>query len=273
MSKRYTVLPGSGAFRGRTLLRKESFVLMVLIWGCVLLYAFSANALVRGAESDFPRDRFVQKLQLPRNPESVLQQVLSRSEFKESKKEHASDSIWTLMLDVLKKVLKWIRNRIPKIKFSLPRTDLEYLWIALASFVVATVLVLAAVFIFRATRSLGWETLQFEDDEELSSFVSIPSRTVKASAFKSAEQGNFQEALIIMFRYVLLCLDEHGKLSLHQVKTNREVLESLGNDTSLRSTLAEMIPIFNRVRYGSYACDKNDYEKFLALCSRVDGGM
>jgi hypothetical protein len=145
-------------------------------------------------------------------------------------------------------------------------------WIVLGSFVVAAMLVLIAVAVLYATRTLGRKKPYLEEFDDLVSPAAVSSSAARIIALKSAEQGNYRDALISMFRYVLLWLDERGRLSLHQVKTNREVLESLGRDQPLRNALGEMIPVFNRVRYGNYPCDKHDYEKFLTLCSRVDGG-
>jgi hypothetical protein len=249
---------------------RESFRLILLIWGCFLLYALSSNAPVCGAESYRGDDQFVQKLQLPRDPEPILKEILSRSEFKDAEQESWIDKLRILLYETLKKIFDWIRDRIPKVKW--PQADLDIFRIIVGSFVVAAVLVLATVLVIYATRSLGRNRLYVEEVEDLGFPDAATSAAVRASAVKNAEQGNFREALIGMFRYVLLWLDERGRLALHQVKTNREVLESLKNDVGLRNTLGEMIPIFNRVRYGNYPCDKKDYERFLALCSRVDGG-
>jgi len=271
MSIKQTPLRGNSAVLARPRrLGGKSFGLILLIWGCFLLYAPSWDVKAWGAESGIDQDKFVQKLQLQRNPESVLKEVLSRSEFSDSDNESLIDKLRAMLFDALKRILAWIRDRVPSVK--LPEAELDVFWTVIGSFVVAAALVLVGVVVFYAAKSFLRKKPDAQEFEDWDSPVSATSAEVRVIALKSAEQGNFREAMTGMFRYVLLWLDERGMLSLHQVKTNREVLESLRGDKTLRTTLGEMIPIFNQVRYGNYPCEQNDYEKFLNLCSRVDGG-
>jgi hypothetical protein len=271
MMNKHTPLRGNRAFFAhRRRFGRESFGLFLLIWGCFLLYANSWDGRAWGADAGIGQDQFMEKLQLPRNPESVLKEVLSRSEFRDSENESLADKLRAMLFDTLQRILAWIRDRIPSVK--LPEAELDVFWTVIGSFVVAAALVLVAVVVFYATKSWWRKKPDTQEFADWDTPDATTSADVRVNALKSAEQDNFREALISMFRYVLLWLDERGRLSLHQVKTNREVLESLRGDKTLRSALGEMIPIFNRVRYGNYPCEKNDYEKFLALCSRVDGG-
>ena len=84
-----------------------------------------------------------------------------------------------------------------------------------------------------------------------------------------AERGEYREALIHLFRYALIRLDEQGRLGFYIGKTNREILRSPRLKKSDRDTLSEMVPIFNCVRYGDFPCGKAEYDRFLLLTGRL----
>lgn len=245
----------------------ESLVFMLLVGIALSLCSWQAPVWAGPSPG---ADEFIQKLQLSRSPEATLQEILSRAEFKDSDRESLMDRLRAWISEIRQRMLAWIWERIPSASF--PEAELGTVWTVLGSFVVAALLVVVGILAWYSIRFFGSKqtSAQEEAGPDLSEIAT--SNELRLLATRSSETGNFREALIYMFRSVLLWLDERGKLSLHKVKTNREVLESLRNDKRLREAFGDMVPVFNRVRYGNYPCDKHDYEKFLATCNRVDGG-
>jgi hypothetical protein len=240
-----------------------------LVLACLILSVCGLQAPVL-ARASAAADEFVEKLQLQRNPESVLQEILSRSEFKDSDRESLMDRARAWLSELRRRVFAWIWERIPSP--NLPAAELDTFWTVLGSFVVAALLVVVAVLVWYSLGFFRSGQRGAQTEEELDLFERATSEDLRIRATRSAGEGNYREALIYLFRSVLLWLDERGKLSLHQVKTNREVLESLKNDRRLREVLGKIIPVFNRVRYGNYPCNRQDYEQFLAACDSVADG-
>ncbi|HMK36512.1 MAG TPA: hypothetical protein VK463_15670 [Desulfomonilaceae bacterium] len=220
------------------------------------------------AKSAPNEDTFLQKLEIHGNPESVLDEILSRAEFKDSNKESWIDQIRERLVDEAKRILAWMWRQLPDV----PGAEMDVFWTVIGSFVIAAVLVIGALLAVRALNVLKKKKPGSVKSQDSDSGEIATSDYFRSLALRRAEQGNFRDALISMFRFVLVWMDEHGKLSLHHFKTNREVLKSLKPDEPLRETLSDMIPVFDRVKYGNYPCDKHEYEKFLAMARRVHNG-
>jgi hypothetical protein len=86
-------------------------------------------------------------------------------------------------------------------------------------------------------------------------------------------RGQFSLALVHLFNCMLSYLNESGRVSLHRVKTNREILASLQPTDGARPILQQFIPVFNMIRYGDGQCDREQYEEFERRCARVIPGM
>ena len=216
------------------------------------------------AAEDLSTDEFRTRYDLPKDPKTVLEGILARDEFK-NQEESWIVQAQRLMWETFIRALKWIFNRLPGIDLHLDddigQTILDVQLIAILA-LVAGLLVWVFVRLVIARR----HRIQIIDpalDHPLSK--SLGSSEARAVALKMAEQGDYRGALVHLFRYVLCRLDEQGKLTVGPGKTTREVLAGIPDEEPLRAPLAEMIPIFNRVRYGDADCGRLDYERFRAL--------
>ena len=215
-------------------------------------------------------DPFVERFDLPSAPEPVLKEVLSREEFRESPVQPIIDRIREWAADLLRRAFHWIFSRIP----DLPRieSDADVLWMILAGLLIGTAalpLFFLVKFLIRLLLRKTWKKDRGGPESEEAG--TARSGELRAEATAQAERGNYRRALILLFRFALAWLDEAGRLTVHHSRTNREILESVRSEEPLRESLGEMIPVFNRVRYGDGPCDKADYERFLTLCRRVTG--
>jgi hypothetical protein len=241
---------------------------LILLVGLALAAAVAVPSL---AES--PPDAFVKQFNLPRDPESVLGEVLSRSEFREDAIGSLVDRFLARVKELILSALKWLFERFPSMEPIKTRGDVfGTIGRALLMGVAFTTLILLGwnlVKLIRGRRrrlDLSDTLLPLEDEEFQT------SQQLRSLAQREAESGNFSRALVVVFRFVVARLDEKGLLAYHPGKTNREILQSLQSAGTIRDCLAEMIPVFNRVRYGNFPCTGDDYERFLALALRATEG-
>lgn len=215
-------------------------------------------------------DSFVKRMRLPRAPEPVLEDVLSREEFRQSWVDSVTEAFSTWLLEILERILTWLSRRIPRL--GPIEADWDF-WGLVTEILMIAVAVVVAVFaarflikliISRIPHSRAPDSATPGDSVE---FVSAGKSWKQA--LELGRQGKYREGLIQLFRSVLAWLDESGRLPVREDRTNREILESVSDSGALRAVLTEMIPIFNRVRYGNAECDRAVYERFLALCRRV----
>jgi hypothetical protein len=74
-------------------------------------------------------------------------------------------------------------------------------------------------------------------------------------------QGNFDEAVIFIYGYMLLALDRAGKILLHRGKTNRMYLHELVGEPELRSILLPAMLAFEDVFFGRHAIERERFQK------------
>ena len=214
-----------------------------------------------------PSDRFQEKFKLQQDPEALLADILSRREFKEAATESILDKLIETMRHFLQKALVWLFSRFA----GLGPVNLgsESMWttvaIVLLIALLALVIMVFARFIFLRPRKIGGAALRLAGQgPELGDIGELQAR-----ALSIAQQGNYREALILLFRFVLLKLDGLGYIKWHPCKTNREILKSVDDKTAAHEHLAEMISVFNRVYYGNYVCGNSEFQRFLALSQAV----
>ncbi len=215
-------------------------------------------------------DSFVKRLRLPRAPEPVLDEVLSRDEFAQPWSDSLVGACNEWLLDIVERVLTWLSERIPSI--GPIEADWDFWGLVTETLMIAAVVILA-VFAARFVIKLIVNRMP---DKQVDDSAGPEGDTGFVTAGKSWKQalelgghGKYREGLIQLFRSVLTWLDENGRLPVREDRTNREILESVRESAPLRSTLAEMIPTFNSVRYGDAHCDRAVYERFLVLCRRA----
>lgn len=214
-------------------------------------------------------DHFRDKYNLPRSPEPVLKEILSRPEFKEDAAHSLIERLWNQLQEELIRLLARIFRRLPlpegyKFPQNVGRTLVTVMLLGSAGLLAVFVLIR----IFHLARRKRAPSENNSSAAQLGEPGIPGSGECRAEALRLAEKGNYSQALIHLFRSALLRLKEKGFLSFHKGKTNREILESI-NDDLLRGIIAEMIPSFNQVRYGNASCDRLEYERFLGLCLRL----
>ena len=230
---------------------------------CVLFPVISIFGVVLASEGV---DRFWRDLGFLQDPDLLLREILSRSEFKESN--------WTLLFAAL---IRWFLELIVELLRKIfgrwnVNVEAEMLWTAVGAFFAAVFVAGALIAMFYALKSF----LHRKDDrpEMPPSFFAATGQSsseMLSISQSMAERGEYQGALIHLFRYVLIRLDEQGRLGFYAGKTNREILRSSSLRLSDRKALSEMVPIFNGVRYGNFPCGKSEYDRFLSLTGILVG--
>jgi hypothetical protein len=207
---------------------------------------------------------FAQELKLPSEPEPVLQKILETREFKDSATESLRDSFQEWKDKLWKRIIEYLWPRIPEAEWFDKRADV--VWVVLGCLLLAVVLVLAYLTVRRFMRRDGFGAPSALEIEE--PLTRAGSAEIKNKAFELAGKGDYSFAVINLFRYVLVWLDEHNRIALYSAKTNREILRALQNDPAGPIVL-QLAPIFSAVRYGNARCDKSDYERYLSLCLEI----
>lgn len=242
-------------------------------WWIVVVALASVMGSAAGLAAGGPDDAFVERFDLPRDPESVLSEVLARREFAEDPVSRWIRGFRDRAAAVLAEIVRWIVSRLPsmgpvKLRGDILGTIGTALLVGVAGVVILAVGWRIALVIRRQIgKRDGTRGLSPAPDE-----VGTPAG-LRLRALAEAERGNFGPAVIFFFRYVVLRLDEEGLIAYHHGKTNRELLAALTADETVRKRAAEMILVFNRVRYGRASCGRDDYERFVGLSSDVVGGL
>lgn len=237
----------------------SSFVILLI----VLLIPVSSST--QSSVNSF-QDRF----DLSQDPDALLEKILAAREFQEVPGQSLFDSVLEWLEHAVRKALAWIVDRLQL--FETVEGDGNPFALILAGLLIAAV---GIFLLFAAVRLLSFLHVRRRKERSDSLQAQAEGRRVSKSgeartqALKAAEAGNYPLALVFLFHFTILWLAEEGRLSFHPGKTNREILESLDTSEPSRECLAAMVPLFNRVRYGKAPCDRNDYERFLALCHRV----
>ena len=178
-----------------------------------------------------PSGDFQEAFNLPQDPEALLKDILSRKEFTDAATRSLLDRLIAYLNYLWRKALSWILDRWPSLgPISLGN---ESIWSAVGILLITAIL---AVIITRLARffALGFQkrrgagvriygsrnrTRKFRGDAGT-------SRSIGASG------GGISESLILLFRFVLLRLDELGHIKWRPCKTNREILRSVHEDTT-----------------------------------------
>lgn len=226
------------------------------------------------ASTEVSPDRFRDLLGLSREPEPVLKEILTRDEFQESLSQPVLDEIVDRILGLIERVLSWIYAHWPKLDFGSLQGQADLFWQALGVFlffVIAVLLVGAgALLVYRVLLPYA-RSREHQAATQVSQSVGEPASAARLrdQALKLAREGKYGEAIVRLFRFVLVHLDRRGRLLLHPARTNREILRSIPPQEPIRDSLAEMISLFNAVRYGGFPCGKPEFDRFLGLSDRL----
>jgi hypothetical protein len=83
--------------------------------------------------------------------------------------------------------------------------------------------------------------------------------------------GRYSEALVFLFRALLLWLDARGKLRYKEETTNWEYYRAVSHQARLADPFRGMISIFERTIYGRLPLDQKDYRAARAQVSAIAG--
>lgn len=221
-----------------------------------------------------PAQDFPGQLNLPKDPDAVLREILSREEFQHALKETRWDQIQKWLEQILLSILRWIAGKIgffaDKESF-----DAHPLWRVAEGMLIGAVFLLAlylAKILFEHLRDhtsppANHSTARGADSQYLS------SDRLREEARQCAQRGDYRTGLILLFRSVLVRLEEEGKIGHHRGKTNREVIRSISGEGVARELVTQLVPVFDGVCYGNAPCGKEEYERFLRQCTRlIQGG-
>jgi hypothetical protein len=232
------------------------------------------SALAAADNGTLSAERFREVLRLPANPEEVARHVLSREEFRTSPVQSLVDRVAEFFVALLNALVSWLQDHWPR--FGRIEGDYDFFWTFLGIFFYAVILgllVSALIFVFiKLIRPAlqRWTSRVFPDAGILPE-QDEPGEPSRQEVLDLARQGNFRAALIRLFRSILIQLDSRGQLILHRSRTTREILNAFPSQEPVRETLADMITVFNAVRYGAAPCGRAEFERFAALADRVVG--
>lgn len=121
----------------------------------------------------------------------------------------------------------------------------------------------------RASPAAAEEPVRSEEDliESLPFDVKRPRTDLLGEAQRQYELGNFGEAVIYLFSYQLVKLDQHHLIRLTRGKTNRQYLYEVWRRTELRDMLQRTMLAFEDVFFGHHSLDR---ERFEQCWSRLD---
>jgi hypothetical protein len=241
-------------------------ITILTLWVCLgMLGVLSTSASESGS--------FREQFGLPGDPEPVLEEVLSRDEFKPDPNEEYWKNIEEALGEMLRRILKWIFDRFPEIELDGEHTILDLLWIVVKALLIGFC-ILCLVYV--AKHGLDY----FLKRSGAARSGDVPDRRepyknslqLAELARSAADRNDYGLAVILMFRSVLARLDEQDLITHHPGRTNREILRAVSSNPSLARALSGMVPLFNRVRYGNAHCDRAQYERFMALCRDLTEG-
>ncbi len=213
---------------------------------------------------------FRQHFRLPKDPDSILHEILSRSEFQKAMQETPGDRFAKHLEQILAAILRWLAG-----KMGLGGSGGEFnphsLWRVVEGLLIGAVLLLAiylAKLLFDHFRDrISPFPEPASDLEAVSLYVS--SSRLREESMNHARKGDYRTGLILMFRSVLAGLEERGEIAQHRGRTNREIIRSIPPNNAVKKALTRLVPIFDGVCYGNAPCGKAEYDRFLHQCTRT----
>ena len=142
------------------------------------------------------------------------------------------------------------------------------LWVALFGLFVLVVYLLVRAFLHAevlpetAASETRRHTVRSEDDliESLPFDVNRPRTDLLGEARRHYEQGEYGEAIIYLFSYQLVRLDQCGQIRLTRGKTNRQYLRELVSRPPLYEVLERTMVAFEDVFFGQHRLDRQRFE-------------
>jgi hypothetical protein len=148
-------------------------------------------------------------------------------------------------------------------------------WIAIAAVLLWIVYMLIRAFLEREARNAKQTDSQdaAEEESDEDRLEALPTRisAVKGGLLDESrrqyEAGNYNAAIIYLYSYQLIKLDQNQMLRLAKGKTNRQYLRELAGRPELYSIVAQSLVPFEDVFFGEHHLAR---ERFEACWSQVD---
>jgi len=148
-------------------------------------------------------------------------------------------------------------------------------WIVIVALFLLVILLLVQAFLRRESRSAvaasDDEAIGRESDvdrvEDLPFRVRRPRSDLLTEARRQYEMGNYGEAVIYLFSYQLVQLDENQLIRLTRGKTNRQYLREIRRQATLYEMLQMTMIAFEDVFFGNHRLDR---ARFEACWNRLD---
>lgn len=216
-------------------------------------------------------DGFKEHFNLPQDPEPLLKKILEREEFRDQPLQSLIDRIREWFQDLALQALQWLLDHLPT--WGPPDLPRETLWLVFLALSIGFLMSLAVFAVVKLVPLILSKIASRDrkSTDEPEAFDLVLSSDAWNLAERMAGEARYREAVIYLFRYAVLSLDEQGHLAFHYSKTNRELLVGLNAEPDTRKVFARMIPIFDGVRYGDSPCGQEDYRRFLGMCRSVTG--
>lgn len=217
---------------------------------------------------------FQNQFELPKDPDSLLHEILARSEFQQASKETLWDRMMKRAEELLLAFFRWLAELLGSVGNG-SGFNPHSLWRVAEGLLIGSAILLAlyvAKALFEYFRDRKGRSAE-PPAERTEILVYLSSSRLREEAMQCARRGDYRTGLILLFRSVLVRLEEEGKIARHRGKTNREVLRSISGDGIVRETVGRLVPVFDGVCYGKARCGKEEYDRFLRLCTRVIQGV
>ncbi len=147
-------------------------------------------------------------------------------------------------------------------------------WIAIGAGLLWIVYMLIHAFLDREAKNAKQSDAEdAADDDPAASLDALPARVAPAKgglldeARRQYEAGNYKAAIVYLYSYELLKLDQNQMLRLARGKTNREYLRELAGRPELYGILAKTLVPFEDVFFGEHELSR---ERFEACWNEVD---
>lgn len=164
--------------------------------------------------------------------------------------------------------------RFPSVDFTWFGAIWGYLLAIVLSLLLAVALILLGMHLVRSFRPPPeTDYLSAEIKIDPARIEELPFEAVQwvgdplAEARKLAQQGRFDEAIIYLYGYQLLALDQSRKIHLHKGKTNRMYLREIELFPQLREIVDLTMGKFEEVFFGKHSLSK---QSFLEVWTKLD---
>jgi len=103
--------------------------------------------------------------------------------------------------------------------------------------------------------------------EQLPFPVPVAQSDLLGEARRCYDSGRYRDAMIYLYSYQLVQLDQHQKIHLSKGKTNRQYLHELKPHGRLRELVSQSVRLFEDAFFGHYELPR---DRFESAWSRLD---